>query len=189
MLTLQADITGLPIECWLCAILLMVACALALRQHHQLWVAPFVAVIGTAAAWYMIEPIYFSEYVSDFSYNTISDAYKCLTIFLVTLIVITPLAVRALQPEGQPQIEDIHSLTPDQLVPRVVILWLCLLSLGVYRMNGDILGALLPIEGRAGNSMWMRDAAGDAGSTGFLVSTANYVYVLVLSLFGLLLPL
>jgi oligosaccharide repeat unit polymerase len=185
----QIDIGRLPLEYWLCAILLMLAFVFAVRLRYLLWVPPFLAVLGTVAAWYMIEPIYFDDFVSNFPLSAASLAYGCLLVFLITFIVGAPIAVRFFQPVIRPTSGNVFSISPEHLVPRVVILWLCLLGFGIYRMDGDVLGALFPIEGRAGGSMWGRSAAEGAGASGFLVSSAAYLYMLVLSLFGLLLPI
>lgn len=73
----------------------------------------------------------------------------------------------------------------------VVVVWLVLLAYGVWRVNGDIIGALFPVGARSGTSvaMWGRAGGADAGPDGFIVSTAAYLYQLCLGAFGLLLPI
>lgn len=185
----DVEVTRLPMEYWLCATFLAASIALATRQRHQLWGPPFIAVLGTVAAWYLIEPLYFNEFVTTFSYGPLGDTYGCLLIFLMTLMVLTPVMIQSLQPNIKGRVSDIASISPEQVIRPVFIMWMVLLLYGIYRMDGDILGALFPIEGRAGTHMWARGAAADAGPTGFIVSSATYLYVLALSLFGLLLPI
>jgi hypothetical protein len=185
------NVVSLPLEYWLCAIVLAVACAFAVRLRGEIWAPPFIAVVGTIAAWYMVEPIYFEDFFYDFTYSAASTAYRCLLIFLFAFIVATPAVVRWMLPRTQSSDSvSLESLHPEHLVPTIVALWLCLLAYGVYRVDGDFVAALFPVQSRsAGVNMWSRGAAEDAGATGFIVSAAAYLYVLVLSLFGLLLPL
>jgi oligosaccharide repeat unit polymerase len=185
----EIEITRLPLEYWLCAMFLAVSVALAIRQRHELWGPPFIAVLGTIVAWYMVEPLYFEEFVTTFSYRPLSDAYNCLLVFLMTLMILTPVMVRMMRPHTKAHVSDIFAISAEEVIKPVFILWLVLLFYGIYRMDGDVFGALFPIEGRAGTHMWARGAAEDAGASGFLVSTAAYLYVLALSLFGLLLPI
>ena len=51
-------------------------------------------------------------------------------------------------------------------------------------MDGDVIGALFPVDARAGRTMWGRSGGADAGATGFLVSTGGYIYGLVCASFG-----
>ena len=64
------------------------------------------------------------------------------------------------------------------------MLWLALLGYGVFRMNGDLIASLFPLDARAGMSMGLRSAGADAGPAGFLISAASYLYLLVCASFG-----
>ena len=185
----MSAIDFLPLEYWLCAVLLVASIALAVRQRHVAWVAPFVAVLGTVGGWYMVEPLYFSEEFVLFAPNSIAEAFRCVFLFLVALIVLTPVVSRWFEPRSRNPNADLVTFTPEQLVPPIIVLWIVLLLFGIYRMEGNVFATLFPWEGRANSTMWQRAAGEDAGPTGFLVSAANYVYVLILSLFGLLLPI
>jgi len=65
-------------------------------------------------------------------------------------------------------------------------LWLLLLAFGVYRLHGDVVGALFPLDGRAGVSMWSRGRVSGGSSFGFAVSTASYLYALLCAIFLML---
>src|SRR5258708_10544506 len=95
------DVARLPLEYWLCAIVLAAACAFAVRLRRELWSPPFIAVLGTIAAWYMLEPLYFEDFFYDFTYSASSTAYRCLFIFLITFILATPVIVRWMLPRVQ----------------------------------------------------------------------------------------
>jgi oligosaccharide repeat unit polymerase len=179
----------LPLEYWLCAILIAAAVALAVRQRHVAWVPPFVAVLGTIAGWYMVEPLYFRDEFALFTDTSIATAFRCVFLFVVTLIIATPVVSRWLEPRGKDPDLDLVSVTPEQIVPTIVVVWIGLLLFGIWRMEGDVFATLFPLQGRSNSTMWQRAAGEDAGPTGFVVSAATYVYVLILSLFGLLLPI
>ena len=83
----ENDWSSLPLEYWLCAILLIVATVVALRQRHLLWVPPFLAVIGTIAAWYMVEPLYYDDFFLSFSPTDVAAGYRCLLVFVVTFVI------------------------------------------------------------------------------------------------------
>src|SRR5260221_570873 len=185
------DVSRLPLEYWLCAIFLVVVCAFAVRQRRELWAPPFIAVLGTIAAWYMVEPLYFEGFFSDFTYTAGSTAYQCLLIFLIAFTIATPGVVKWMRPrDPSASASPLASLHPEKVVPVIVVLWVCLLAFGVWRLDGDVVAALFPVQSRSGGAnMWARGAADDAGASGFIVSAAAYLYVLVLALFGLLLPL
>jgi oligosaccharide repeat unit polymerase len=189
MFEISAAANYLPLEYWLCAILIATSCALAIRQRQELWVAPYLAVLGTVAGWYMVEPLYFEEFLGGFSDTSIAAAFRCLLVFLVALIISAPIVTRLFQPGRKATRADLISISPEHLVPIIVGTWIVLLLFGIYRMEGDVFATLFPLEGRTNSTMWQRAAGEDAGATGFIVSTAAYLYVLVLSMFGLLLPI
>jgi hypothetical protein len=186
----DVDITRLPLEYWLCIVVIALAGAFSFRMRREAWAAPYIAVLGTVAAWYMVEPIYFDDFLYDFTPEAVATAYRCLLVFLTVLTASTPFIMKAMRPKTVVGDSSVGQLHAEHLVPWLIVVWLGLLCFGVYRMEGDLFGSLFPLEGRAANvNMWGRSAAEDAGSTGFIVSTAAYIYVLILSLFGLLLPL
>lgn len=181
--------TFLPVEYWLCAVVLAAATVFALGIRREAWAAPFVAVLGTIAAWYMLEPFYFEDFFIDFRPSAVILGYRSLLLFLLAFVIAAPVVVRALDPGPARKGMDVADLHPEQIIPGIVMVWLALLSFGIFRMDGDIVGALFPVDGRNSYDMWGREAAGGAGASGFIISTCTYVYVLTMSLFGLLLPL
>jgi hypothetical protein len=64
-------------------------------------------------------------------------------------------------------------------------MWLLLLVIGTYRMGGDVIGALFPIDSRAGATMWGRGAV-ESSATGFLVASAGYMFNAITALLGVL---
>jgi hypothetical protein len=185
----------LPQTYWLSAFLVLIAGIICIVNLRRSWAAGYAAVIGTVFAWYLIEPWYFPEEFIWFSHDILDLGYLSVSIFLITFMLVTPWMIRAFAPKhrGQTpaQLMWLRGLTIEKLVVVVTALWLVLLSYGVYRSGGDLVAALFPVGGSSGTAVAMFGRAGgaDAGPTGFIVSTAAYLYRLCLGAFGLLLPL
>ena len=45
-------------------------------------------------------------------------------------------------------------VTPEQILIAVGTLWLLLFVIGIYRMGGDVIGAVFPVDCRSGMTMW-----------------------------------
>ena len=52
-------------------------------------------------------------------------------------------------------------------------------------MGGDVMGAVFPLDGRAGPTMWGRGAV-ETSASGFLISFAGYVFNAVTAFLGVL---
>ena len=76
-------------------------------------------------------------------------------------------------------------LTPEKILKAVGALWLLLFVIGIARMGGDVMGAVFPLDGRAGATMWGRGAVDSAGS-GFLISSGGYLFNAVTAFLGVL---
>ena len=76
-------------------------------------------------------------------------------------------------------------LTPEQILKAAGVLWLALFLVGIFRMGGDVVGAVFPLDGRGGPTMWARGAV-DSSASGFLVSSGGYVFNAVTAFLGVL---
>lgn len=150
------------------------------------WGIPYLVVVVTVAAWYFIDPIYFPEWWLMFNEETISAAYGAVLIALISFAFSTRTLVDLMTPKSSNRIRSKTYVSAERAFVVVFCLWLALLSYGIVRMDGDVFGALFPLQGRSGPNMWSRAAAADAGDDGFLVSAAGYLYDLCLASFGIL---
>src|SRR5260221_9602452 len=126
------DVSRLPLEYWLCAIFLVVVCAFAVRQRRELWAPPFIAVLGTIAAWYMVEPLYFEGFFSDFTYTAGSTAYQCLLIFFIAFTIATPGGGKWIRPrDPSASASPPPSLHPQKKGPALFVLLVFLLGFRV----------------------------------------------------------
>ena len=64
-------------------------------------------------------------------------------------------------------------------------IWLLLFAIGIARLDGDVIGALFPIDSRAGVTMWGRGAV-ESSATGFLIASAGYLFNAITAFLGVL---
>ena len=162
---------------------------------RRTWAPPFLAVLVTFGFWYMIEPLYVPQEFVPFSRAIIRDAYFYGIVFLLSFALLFIACAPLFRPKkarygagGRIDRKEL-ARTAEGLVIPVAALWLVLVAYGTYRVGGDVLQALFPLEGRSGLRMWQRSAGSGAGASGFVVSAASYLYLLVSATFGALLPL
>lgn len=180
-------ISDFPVSYWLAGIVLGSFAIEAGVRIREKWSVPALMVYLTVFGWYMVEPIISSE-MRDFPSEAISGGYICVLIFVCAFrLFCTPIA-KAMAPQESMAI-NARDIPVETVLIVTTVIWLVLLAYGTARMDGDLFAALFPVEARSGNSMWLRAAGADAGKLGFVVSVAGYMYTLVLSLFGMILPI
>ncbi|MFA6125314.1 hypothetical protein [Sphingomonas sp.] len=181
-------IWSLPDGYWLALAVLAALVFEAGLRWREKWAAPALMIYATVLGWYMLEPIESVDMMNTFSADEISTSFVAVMIFLIAFRFMATLFYSMMTPKKINKIES-DNLPADSILKYIIFFWLTLLSIGIFRLNGDIITALFPVEARNGNSMWLRAAGADAGSLGFAVSLAGYFYILVLAAFGMLLPL
>lgn len=160
------------------------------QKESQSWQIPALIIYLTTAAWYCIEPIYSPGNLDPFSSVILEDAYVQIIIFVVAFrLFIPPLAKRLTAKQPEADVTIAPTFSPSLTLAYLAAIWVVLLGIGIYLLNGDIGAALFPINSRAGVYLWQRGAASSAGPGGFLISSAAYTYLLICALFGVLLPL
>ena len=159
------------------------------KRKTRPWSIPALAVYATVGIWYYVELFYTPERFQQFSFEIIEASYIQVILFLITFRLFLPGITRRCLKNYHAIWRFAGAFNPRRLLIFVGFLWLCLLAYGAYRLNGDILNALFPVASRAGRHMWGRAAAGGAGSSGFIVSSAGYTYTLVTAFLVTLLPL
>jgi hypothetical protein len=157
-----------------------------LRLNTALGV-PYLAVALSIGAWYLIEPFYFADEFQLLDPRYVQSAFDSVALFFLAFAIVTPGLVNKLAPRSSALPLSEAFISPEHVLTVVAAAWLALLTYGVVRMQGDILGALFPLGPRWSGDMWGRAAGAAAGSEGFIVSTASYLYTVMLAAFGLLL--
>jgi hypothetical protein len=105
-------------------------------------------------------------------------------LFLIGFRVFTPVAIRWIRRRPSLGVFDMR-LTPEQILCGVAALWLVLFVIGIARMGGDVMGAVFPLDGRAGPTMWGRSGV-ESSASGFLISFAGYMFNAVTAFLGVL---
>jgi hypothetical protein len=165
------------------------------QRKRKIWIIPALSIYLTTGVWYFAELLYTPEEFTQFSRDIVELGYLQVLIFLVSYRILVPSIVHQFVHGCLPQPQKLYILKlpklfqPDRVLVYISIVWIVLLVCGIIRLNGDIVGALFPIQSRTGTHMWGRAAGADAGATGFIVSSASYTYLLVCAFFGILLPL
>ena len=144
---------------------------------------PAAVLYVTIGAWYFADLFISPENYQMLAEESLNLGYGQVACFLVAYRLLTPLLTARLTANAVP-IRYSSPLTAETLFSGAVVLWVALLSYGVSRMDGDLIGSLFPLDARAGVKMWQRAAGADAGNMGFLVSAASYMYILVCASFG-----
>jgi hypothetical protein len=143
-----------------------------------------VGVYVTVFAWYFVDPFINPEQYDYLPSSSLGQSYGQVLLFLIGFRVFTPVAIRWILRRPSSGVFDTR-LTPEQILRGVAALWFVLFIIGIARMGGDVMGAVFPLDGRAGPTMWGRGAV-ESGPSGFLISFAGYVFNAVTAFLGVL---
>src|SRR5438034_7573390 len=152
-------------------ILTVESCVKLLRRDS---VGIAVAVYVTVFAWYFVDPFLNPEeydYLPPFS---LGQSYGQVLLFLIGFRVFTPAITRWIVRRPSFAIFDTR-LTPREILVATGAIWLLLFLIGIYRMNGDVINAVLLLDGRGGETMWGRGAV-SSSAMGFLISFGGYLF-------------
>ena len=143
-----------------------------------------VGVYVTVFAWYFVDPFINPEQYDYLPSSSLGQSYGQVLLFLIGFRVFAPVAIRWIVRRRSSEVFNTR-LTPEQILIAVTSLWLVLLIIGIARMGGDVMGAVFPLDGRAGPTMWGRGAV-ESSASGFLISFAGYVFNAVAAFLGVL---
>jgi oligosaccharide repeat unit polymerase len=138
----------------------------------------------TVFAWYFVDPFLNPEQYNYLPSSLLGQSYAQVLLFLIGFRVFTPVATRWILGRPSSGIFDTH-LTPEQILKAAGALWLMLFLIGIFRMGGDVIGAVFPLDGRGGPTMWGRGAV-DSSASGFLISSGGYMFNAVTAFLGVL---
>jgi len=143
-----------------------------------------IGVYVTVFAWYFVDPFINPEQYDYLPSSSLGQSYGQVLLFLIGFRVFTPVAIRWILGRRSSGVLDMP-LTPERILIAVAALWLLLFVIGIARMGGDVMGAVFPLDGRAGPTMWGRSGMESSGS-GFLISFAGYVFNAITAFLGVL---
>src|SRR6476620_4835673 len=143
-----------------------------------------IGVYVTVFAWYFVDPFTHPEQYDSLPSSSLGQSYGQVVLFLIGFRIFTPVATRWILRRRSSGVFDMR-YSPEQILITVATLWLVLLIIGIARMGGDVMGAVFPLDGRGGATMWGRGAV-ESGPSGFLISFAGYVFNAVTAFLGVL---
>jgi hypothetical protein len=144
-----------------------------------------LAVYVTVFAWYFVDPFLNAEQYDYIPPFLISQSYGQVLMFLIAFRIFMPTAVRWIVRRRGSGVFALQRFAPEQMLIAAGAMWFLLLLIGIARMGGDVIGALLPVDSRAGATMWGRGAI-ETSATGFLVASAGYMFNAITAFLGVL---
>jgi len=151
------------------------------RDSFSITLAVYVTVFG----WYFVDPFLNPEQYEYIPSSLISQSYGQVALFLIGFRLFMPVAVRWIVRRRAIGTSALQRLAPEQILIATGALWLLLLCIGIARMDGNVIGALFPIDSRAGATMWGRGAI-ETSATGFLIASAGYIFNAITAFLGVL---
>jgi oligosaccharide repeat unit polymerase len=144
-----------------------------------------VAVYVTVFAWYFVDPFIHPEQYDYLSPFLIGQSYGQVLLFLIGFRVFAPMAIGWVVRRPSTGVLAMRHLTPEQILIATGTIWLLLFAVGIYRMDGDVIGAVFPIDARAGATMWGRAAVSNSAGD-FLIAAGAYLFNAITAFLGVL---
>src|SRR4029077_15370211 len=142
-----------------------------------------LAVYVTVFGWYFVDPFLNPEQYTYIPSFLISQSYGQVLLFLIGFRFFMSVAERWIVRRRSAGMWDTQRLAPEQVLKAAGAIWFFLLFIGIARMGGDVIGALVPVDSRAGATMWGRGAVASS-ATGFLIASAGYMYNAITAFLG-----
>jgi hypothetical protein len=143
-----------------------------------------LAVYVTVFAWYFVDPFLNPDQYDYIPPFLISQSYGQVFLFLIAFRFFMPIAVRWIVRRRGTGLSAMY-FAPEQMLIATGAMWLVLLLIGIARMDGDVVGALFPVDSRAGATMWGRGAI-ETSAAGFLIASAGYMFNAITAFLGVL---
>jgi oligosaccharide repeat unit polymerase len=139
----------------------------------------------TVFAWYFVDPFINPEQYDYLPSFLLGQSYGQVLLFLIAFRALLPVAARCIVRRRSTGIFTTQRVTPEQILVAAGAIWLLLFVIGIARLGGDVIGAVFPIDSRAGVIMWGRGAV-ETSASGFLIASAAYMFNAVTAFLGVL---
>lgn len=164
-------------------IVLTVESCIKLLNRNSFSIA--LAVYVTVFAWYFVDPFLNPDQYDYIPPFLISQSYGQVLIFLIVFRSFIPVAMRWILRRPSTGVFALEQFAPEQVLIVAGGIWFLLLLIGIARMGGDVVGALFPVDSRAGATMWGRGAI-ETSAAGFLIASAGYMFNAITAFLGVL---
>ena len=155
-----------------------------IKLLNRNFLAVTLMVYVTVFGWYFVDPFLNPEQYDYLPSSLLDQSYGQVLLFLIGFRVFTSVATRWILSFRSSAVLDTR-LNPEQILKAVGVLWLVLFLIGICRMDGDVMAAVFPLDGRGGATMWGRGAV-ETGASGFLISSGGYLFNAVTAFLGVL---
>jgi hypothetical protein len=139
----------------------------------------------TVFAWYFVDPFINPEQYDYLPSFLLSQSCGQVLLFLIGFRVFVPVAIRWIVRRRSLGVFATQRFVPEEILIGAGAIWLLLFVIGIARLGGDVIGAVFPIDSRAGVTMWGRGAV-DTSATGFLVASGAYLFNAITAFLGVL---
>jgi oligosaccharide repeat unit polymerase len=178
-----------PISFYIALVLLVAFGVELFFRRHEIWALPVAMVYATVFGWYFVDFLAYRERYQLMPDLFIANGFWQIAVFLVCFRILAPVISRRMtRGVFEKTAANQGGFPYEWLLISILAIWAILFVIGLAMMNWDLRAALFPVDARAGDKMWDRSAA-EAGPSGFLISTASYLYLLACAFFGTLLIL
>jgi len=144
-----------------------------------------VVVYVTTFAWYFVDPFLNPEQYDYLPPLLLGQSYGQVLLFLIGFRVFVQVAIRWIVRRRSPGVFVTQRFVPEQILLGAGAIWLLLFVIGIARLNGDVIGAVFPIDSRVGATMWGRGAV-ETSATGFLIASGGYLFNAITAFLGVL---
>ena len=164
-------------------LVLTVESCIKLMKRNTFGIA--IGVYATVFAWYFVDPFLHPEQYDYLPSYLLGLSYSQVILFLIGFRAFLPVAIRWILHRRSTGVFATQHFPPEQILLAAGAMWFLLLVIGTYRIGGNVIGALFPLDSRAGATMWGRGAV-ESSATGFLVASAGYTFNAITALLGVL---
>ena len=163
----------------------------AMHKRRKIWAIPALLVYATVGGWYFGDLIYYGveEFELQFGPALTSRALLQVTLFLISYRIFVQLLLpRKNDPRAHDDVAACFSqITVERFFYLLCAVWCALFVAGLARADWDVLAILWPPTSQLKVSMFATTGVG--AGIDFLISAANYIYILICALFGVILVL
>jgi hypothetical protein len=186
----------LPLPFYLCFVAVAALVWTGWKGLSEGWGIPILVVLGTAAAWYLGDPLYnsYEEYVRTQGEEALTNAFWEVLLFFLALGVLVPVMNKKINGDLEPRsqiLQMMRNLTIDteqfqnqvNFITRLLLgPWIFLMMVALFRTDFDLVGLFFPYLGKGVAEPWSRGRVG--GGIDALYSLASYVHLMLTALIG-----
>jgi hypothetical protein len=195
------QLTQLPFTFYLCAVTVLGLAWQAWTNRIKAWGIPMLAVIATAGAWYLGDPIYndYSGYVRTFGEDPLRAAWWEVLLFFLALAWLVPVMNSKINKDLPVQDSNVFRMMRERSAEQdwfqnqvssigdaLLLPWLLLMAAALWRSKFNVIGIFFPYLGELATP-WYRDRLG--GGIDAIYAFAVYIQLMLTAVWGVVFAL